>query len=879
MFLKRPRLVLVVLALLSVVLGYGGIRLSRFDVRLAESIVDPNTDAFRHEVTYESAFGADPIAVMVTGDVKAILGGTGLQQLIGIETNMTTPQNYRRGLQYLYGPTSVATVAATAAEGALLARVQQAEQETYAKSLADLKAGGTPDADAQKQAQQAAVDAGKAVLQNAPKDFPEFQKIGVPRADNPLWTSGIFLDGNGKPKPRFAAIVPDPQHMLITGRLGYGTGEGAINAIHRSIKDQVTRHPIPGASVTITGVPILEAAVGQALRAALAVGMVVGALAMAVLLLLALRRRAQLAGRLLPLLAGIFTVTILAGVLTAIDHAAVALRMSISVESGFLQSVLSSFSVGLNPATLAAFPVALGLAVDYSVQFLFRYHQAVAAGAHDPALESRRGAGRATVRAAACTAVGLLALLSSGIPMVRQFGVVMVIGVGVAWIVSRFTVLAGVILLSRRARLRVAGAAARRQTVDDEEMALFGLSSSRTAAVGITDGRTGGPFLSLTAWVRAHTTLVLVPALALACVGWAALPFATYETNPEKLVSPQLPAFKDLDRVRQVTGSSGELDFVLSGKDVTSEEALKWVTDLEAVAARDSQGQFKSEGSLAQLFTNINGGKQYTSPQTKALLSIMPGYFTDALVTRDHSLARVALGIPLASISTQADQLHQVIRDVDPPPGYSYYPAGFSYLSIQGLQNLQAGQLVLNIGGALLVLVALMAVYRHRRLALLAWLPTLFVAGWSTAVLFLLRVPLTPMTAVLGALVVAFGTEFAILWLERYREAVASGDVAGPEAAAAATRGAGPGILVSGAALTLGFLALTIGGLPGVRRLGFDLPMVRDFGLVAAMDMILALLASLVVLPALVIRLGLPLATTNPGLEEAARPSAKHVPA
>jgi predicted RND superfamily exporter protein len=113
------------------------------------------------------------------------------------------------------------------------------------------------------------------------------------------------------------------------------------------------------------------------------------------------------------------------------------------------------------------------------------------------------------------------------------------------------------------------------------------------------------------------------------------------------------------------------------------------------------------------------------------------------------------------------------------------------------------------------------------------------------------------MTAVLGALVVAFGTEFAILWLERYREAQAGGLAAGAEAAEAASRAAGPGIILSGAALTLGFLALTVGGLPLLTQLGFDLPMLRDFGLVAALDMVLAVVASLLVLPAMVVRIGL----------------------
>ena len=39
--------------------------------------------------------------------------------------------------------------------------------------------------------------------------------------------------------------------------------------------------------------------------------------------------------------------------------------------------------------------------------------------------------------------------------------------------------------------------------------------------------------------------------------------------------------------------------------------------------------------------------------------------------------------------------------------------------------------------------------------------------------------------------------------------------------------------------------------------LGFDLPVVRDFGLVAAMDMLLAVAAALVLLPAIVVRVGL----------------------
>jgi predicted RND superfamily exporter protein len=241
----------------------------------------------------------------------------------------------------------------------------------------------------------------------------------------------------------------------------------------------------------------------------------------------------------------------------------------------------------------------------------------------------------------------------------------------------------------------------------------------------------------------------------------------------------------------------------------------------------------------------------------QSYLQVMPTYFTDALVDRSHTLARIAFGINLAPVAEQKQIIDRILSDVTAPPGYTYYPAGFSYLTVRGLEALESGQLVINVVGAALVLLILFAIYRRPRLALMAWAPTLFVAGWSTAVLLALQVPLTPMTAVLGALVVAFGTEFAILWLERYREAMADGIEPGAAAAEAASRGAGPGIMLSGAALVLGFLALAVGALPGISGLGFDLPVVRDFGLVAAMDMLLAVAAALVVLPAMVVRIGL----------------------
>lgn len=835
----------------------------------ADNLVDPSSAAFQHEAAFEDSFGADPIVVLLSGNIPQLFQGQGLGAMVNLENTLVSPNNQARGVKTLYGPASVAEAAGLAAEGSFLARIQQVQGPASAKAVADAKAAGKSDADAQAAGQAAAQAAAQAEFQNAIKDYPELATIGLPAPTNAKWVSAIFLSG-GQPKPKFAAIVPDAGHALITARLRTDTSEQGIQAIHRSILDAAQAQPISGVTVTVSGAPILQVAVEHALRLALAVGMGVGALSIAILLLLAVRGVSWWR-RLLPLAGGATAVALLAGALWAIGTLAVRGRLTPGLEQPLVQSALATLSLALNPATLAAFPIALGLGVDYGVQFLVRYRQALSshgsgsvgapttASSHHHALAAaRRGAGRATKIAAACTVGGLLALLTSSIPMVRQFGLGMALGTAIAWGCARLVVLLA--LAAWPARARAAAPA-----VDDGEVALFGLGPARgddeegaLAGLGaVATGAGGGVGERLLRLSRRQGRAILLGAGGLAAIGWVAFPFSTYQTDPERLLSRDLPAIRDLNRIRQATGTSGELDFVLTGKDVTTPDALTWQRDLTAAVQRDSEGRLRPLGSLSDLFTTINGGQPPTTDRVKAFTQLIPAYFTSALVTGDHTLARIPFGIDLEPVDQLQRDLDRIQADVEAPPGYTYYPAGITYLEVAGLAQLQSGQVVLNLLGAALVLAVLLLVYRRRRLALLAWAPTLLVAGWSTAVLTALRVPLNPMTAVLGALVVAFGTEFAVLWLERYREALAAGAESDEVAAETASAGAGPGILVSGGALTLGFLALCAGGLPGVGGLGFDLPMVREFGLVAALDIALAVLAALVVLPALVRRFGL----------------------
>ena len=110
------------------------------------------------------------------------------------------------------------------------------------------------------------------------------------------------------------------------------------------------------------------------------------------------------------------------------------------------------FGGSLTMASLAVLPVLIGLGVDYAIQFQARFREAIArrpAQRVAAAVEAAARGGPVIATAGLATAAGFLVLVLSPIPLVRTFGLLLVLG-----IVSAF-----VIALPRPAALAFAGSA------------------------------------------------------------------------------------------------------------------------------------------------------------------------------------------------------------------------------------------------------------------------------------------------------------------------------------------------------------------------------------------------------------------------------------
>jgi len=120
--------------------------------------------------------------------------------------------------------------------------------------------------------------------------------------------------------------------------------------------------------------------------------------------------------------------------------------------------------------------------------------------------------------------------------------------------------------------------------------------------------------------------------------------------------------------------------------------------------------------------------------------------------------------------------------------------------------------------------------------------PVLIAVGLTSLIARGSGLELSPLTAVSGPLVIALCTEFTTLIVQRHLEERAIGRSPGVAVDEAAAR-TGRAFLVSAAAAVVGILVLAFS----------PLPLLRDFGLIVALNVAVALLSALVVLPPLLV--------------------------
>jgi hypothetical protein len=228
----------------------------------------------------------------------------------------------------------------------------------------------------------------------------------------------------------------------------------------------------------------------------------------------------------------------------------------------------------------------------------------------------------------------------------------------------------------------------------------------------------------------------------------------------------------------------------------------------------------------------------------RALLDLVPPYFSRSVITPDRRTATLSFGIRLAGLDEQKAIMDRMRERLEPPRGVRAELVGLPVLAAEANALISSDwrRLLTLVLGLVAVFTVLYVALRGVRRAAVPLVPIALATGWSALVLFALRIPLNPMSATLGALVIAISTEFSVLLSERYRAERAAGH---PSAQALARTYAttGVAVLASGATAIAGFAVLVLS----------DIRMLRDFGFVTVIDLTVSLLGVLVVLPCVLV--------------------------
>jgi predicted RND superfamily exporter protein len=211
------------------------------------------------------------------------------------------------------------------------------------------------------------------------------------------------------------------------------------------------------------------------------------------------------------------------------------------------------------------------------------------------------------------------------------------------------------------------------------------------------------------------------------------------------------------------------------------------------------------------------------------------------VITGDRREATLAFGIRLMPLSRQQRVIDYMRSQLHPPPGISAQLAGLPVLAAQANTALSSSgrRLLTLLVGLVAVGLVLLAVFRRVQRALVPLIPIVFATGWSALILFLIGIPLNPMSAAMGTLVIAISTEFSVLLAERFRqERLAGHDPA--HALARTYSSTGAAVLASGVTAIAGFAVLIVS----------SITMLRDFGLVTLVDLSVSLGGVLLMLPA-----------------------------
>jgi len=589
-------------------------------------------------------------------------------------------------------------------------------------------------------------------------------------------------------------VIPRRDTALIIVQVPELEQPGAIAVDMEKAIDFVERPP--GVAVEASGGPMLDYQLGMIMG--MSMGMMFGVALILMITILYIFFRTIVRGRYLPFLP-LMAVTI-------------ALAMAFGL-MGVLEIPMSMILTGF-------LSVLIGLGIDYGIQVMTRYEEERSKGLDvDEAIEvSITRMGKAVGLAIVTTLVGFSSMYFANIPDLEYFGMAVSIGLVLSYITAIWFIPAVLKLVDK------------------------GSSEYQEPAPGILDRILEHTTRNSTR----HPIFIVLLVIGVTFSSAAMYPKVDTLTDFYQYFPQDIQAIRFMEEMRDLTGGTDTISLVIRSDDITSRKTLQEMLTLSdylqahepAVIQTSSLASILSDDGSLPENQDIPHLIDEMDPAKRRRLVNYP-YVTQGVIdlTVEHLDGKI--------LDDTLNNIRSSIGFVQPDMDITI--TGEPLLNNEIGHTMTDGQIRMTLLSFVFVFLAMFLIFKSVVRALIPMAPIIVVIAISGALMWILGIPQTTLSISTNSIILGLGVDYSIHIMHRYKEEREKG--AEPRDAIQTTISRiGKAIVTSGLTTAGGFAAMMLS----------PFPLMVWFGIIAFSSILMILLLTLTLLPALLILLDRP---------------------
>ncbi len=509
--------------------------------------------------------------------------------------------------------------------------------------------------------------------------------------------------------------------------------------------------------------------------------------------------------------------------------------------------LLPIFGIKLTMDISATLPILIGLSIEYAAQVQNRFEEERREGKNkeEAVVLSVSKTGLAVVLAMLTTIIGFMSMTIPGMPMLTKFGLIMSLGLIFAYILA-ITFLPSVLtILDRDMENKgkskenwIKGGSVSSDITDADILEWKTEREREVRERGGEKGKIGileRGLMVVSGVTVSNPRKIIAIAVILMLFGAYANTQIKLETDTKKWFPQDLPAMVKFRELERVMGGQYIFTLVLTSDEINS-ETLKKSDELANYIVK-KEGLVYDYTSLSSVLKEFAGKLPDDDSKLAMLLSMFPEsqlkkYLSGTMMT-------VQLYTNADTHEKRLDLLRNLQRDIR-FFGWdgSYYVTGSPVIMAHLGEIMYGSQFIMTLSAYVLIVILLLGVYRSLKKAIVPLIAISTVIGATNTFMFFLGIKQTMISITLNAIILGLGIDFSIMVSERYHEERAR--LSPVEAVRRAIEKTGKAVVTSAFTMAGGFGAIVFS----------DFPALSDFGLMALIAIIFALISALTVVPA-----------------------------